>query len=215
MVALNIISRRSHLILGWTVRTGFVSRSSSFSNSISTPPSGIIRPLDARLSFQHITLARIAKSSGSIFLTTSRAWTAMKGSSFTISVMPSVQAVEELSRNSDNIRLFNSGRCVRTITVFSNDGPQVNAFRSDRSWSRVVGIWKCLSISSRRSLDWVNQTIDHICCVHRTSGRLFPKSTRISSRLRFQMLCFCRPSSFNSAHSVTSCAEASLNAPCR
>lgn len=215
MVALNIMSRRCHLISGWIVRMGFVSRSSSFSNSISTPPSGTIRPLDARLSFQHIILARIAKSSGSMRLSTSRAWTAKNGSIFTINVVPRVQAVEELSRNNDSIRLLSRGRCVRTTAVFSNDGPQVNAFKSERSWSRVVGIWKCLSISSRRSLDRINQTIDHTCCFHRTSGRLFPKSTRISSRLRFQMLCFCLPSSLSSAHSVTSWTEASLNALCR
>jgi hypothetical protein len=53
---------------------------------------------EAGLSFQHMILARIAKSLGSIDDKSSRVCTAKKGKTFTSNVTPNVAAVDELSK---------------------------------------------------------------------------------------------------------------------
>jgi hypothetical protein len=77
------------------LRTGFVSYSSSRSKSTSVASPKLF---EAGLSFQHMILARMAKSFGSIGDKSSRVYTAKKGRIFTSSVTPNVAAVDELSK---------------------------------------------------------------------------------------------------------------------
>ena len=144
------ISRRSHLMCFAIRRGGFVSVSSSRSKSTSTSSSTGILAFEARLSFQHIILARMANKLGSMAFKSLGVCTAKNGNSLTINVTPSVHAVDELSKNNDRSRLFMSGWFIRISTAFPNDGPHVRRFKRLKSWRREDDIAKCLLISSKR-----------------------------------------------------------------
>lgn len=151
-MASNIMSRRSQFVSGEIWRMGLVSYSSSRSKSTSISSSVGILPCEARRSFQHMILARTAKSLGSMAFRSSLAYTAKCGKSFTITAIPRVHTVEELSRNSESKRLLIRGSFGRILAAFEKDGEEAKRSRKTRSCSRAEGAAKCMSISLRRSL---------------------------------------------------------------
>ena len=146
------MSRRSQFVSGEIRRIGLVSYSSSRSNSTSNSSPVEILSFEARRSFQHIILARTARSVGSMAFRSSLAYTAKYGKSFTITVTPRVHTVEELSRNSESRRLCIRGRFGRTLAALEKDGEETNISRKTRSCRRAEGVAKCMLTSLKRSL---------------------------------------------------------------
>jgi hypothetical protein len=118
-----------------------------------------ILPFGVRLSFQHIILARTAKSSGSMAFRSSLAYTAKYGKSFTVTVMPRVHAVEELSKNRDRRRLRIRGVFGRILAAFEKYGEEAKKSRKIKSCNRAEGVAKCILISLRRSLKTKYQNV--------------------------------------------------------
>ena len=110
-------------------------RFASFSNSRSnsTSMSWKSRPLTGGLSFQHMSLAKIANSVGSMVLRSSRAYAAKKGNNLTIRDMPIVHTVDEQSKNSEYCKLRIRGSFGRILAAEGKEGAVVKIFNSENS----------------------------------------------------------------------------------